>query len=189
MHPFKTFVYCTLVLLSLCCTGYSQEETDYKRSYYAFLGVGWGGQKTAVDLGLLGQISDQDLIGITIDGTQKGQTENLGYIFELSRVKQKTTAAINLLYGKIYKARWGHFSLMTGVSFVNIVEYKTESALFPGYYEGIEKDVTGVAFQGSAMFAKKFAGIGARAFLNVNNTFTYGGFTISFALGRIHYKR
>ncbi len=181
----------TLVLLLLLEEVTAQDakpERKFANSYYAYLGYGWGGQKTANNLGLAAQISAQTLLAADISFTRKAATEGDLFISQVSPVKQTTSISYSLLYGRIVKYNWGMITLMAGPSYVIATTYETPDAFNPSYYSGVDEKSIGLALNAGIIAAKKFGGLGMNAFLNLNNAYTYGGLTFNVVLGKVHFK-
>jgi hypothetical protein len=163
------------------------DSTRYKPSYYLYYGFGWGGQKVARNGGAVVQISSRSSLALALCGTRKEKTDNVPGLIETSPVEQIISASYALMYGRISKRDWGHFIVMAGPSFVEVTKYEEPDPLFPGNYSGSDESSVGLTTQFTVMPAKKFVGLGANFFLNVNGAFTHAGVTLNLAIGRVNY--
>jgi hypothetical protein len=164
-------------------------DSVYKRSWYVYGGIGWGGQKYASSFGFVAQVGKKSTIALAAQWTRKTSTEDVLYFYLMSPVPQKVGGNISLLYGQIFKYNWGHFILMAGPAYAGVTNYDHPDSLFPDNYAGTDEEGIGLSVQGMLMPSVKFAGFGVNLFLNVNSVYTHGGITFNLALGRINYTR
>lgn len=164
-------------------------DSVYRHSWYAYGGIGWGGQKYASSLGFVAQVSKKSTIALAAQWTRKTSTEDVLYFYLMSPVPQKVSGNLSLLYGRIFKYNWGHFILMAGPAYATVTHYDHPDSMFPDSYAGTDEEGMGLSLQGMVMPSAKFAGLGVNLFLNVNSVYTHGGVTLNLALGRVNYKR
>jgi len=180
-----------LLALLVATASVAQSQTDdsssgYKRSYYAYYGWGFGGQKNAGTFGITAQVGERSTVGIVAHNTYKDP--DYGYYgIDYSEEKQIVSGSFSALYGRLKKLPWGHLSLQAGPSYVTITRYEEEH--WTGDYSGEEDEGFGLLVQGTVLPAYKFVGIGATVFVNVNSVFTHAGITFNAVLGRINYKK
>lgn len=181
---------CLAFVMSIYLSGKAQNSDSlHRKSWYAYGGIGWGGQKYASSFGFVAQVSKKSTIALAAQWTYKTSTEDVLYFYLMSPVQQTVSGNLSLLYGRIFKYNWGHFILMAGPAYVGVTNYDHPDSLFPDNYAGTDEEGMGLSFQGMLMPSAKFAGFGVNLFLNVNTVYTHGGITFNLALGRVNYKR
>lgn len=159
-------------------------QQNYKKCNYAYWGLGWGGQKSARNFGFVSEIANNGVIAFAFQRTWLTELVAGPMIMSsTSPVKQTTSGALSILYGRIIKKDWGHYIFMGGPSVVGATRYDKNTW---GYYSGESVSSVGLLLQAAVMPSRKFMGVGTNLFVNINSGFTHGGVTFNFVLGRVN---
>lgn len=90
------------------------------------------------------------------------------------------TESINLKLGKVVKRNWGVLTFSAGASVVTASQYAVTKELG-------NSTTIGLSIDAKILPVYKFVGLAINPFYNINGIQSYGGLTISLALGKINY--
>lgn len=183
----------------------AQNDSTAKRadsnSYWVDLGLGWGGQGHALDIGFSYEVVPQRILSLRYTGvrTSKRFYDYLFYIPIASYPLGKDASAVEITYGMLIKGNEGIVSFSVGLSLVKVQSGTSErysggydlillSSDVPDDYQFDESSTVGLVVRAQFMPSLRWGGIGISPCININPKYTFAGVTIQLAFGKMREK-
>ena len=190
-----------IMLLSLS-EAFAQEDVLYspgeiKKRYWFDLGLGWGGQGSAFNLGFSYELIQNRLISLRYSGVATNDHCDETVIFiPIESPMGKSADAVELSYGLLRKGRVGLFTFSAGLSYVHLETADGSGPAAPGIpiiystscpanYMVENESTVGLALRAQVLPSWRWGGLGVSPYLNLNPKYTFGAVTINLVLGRM----
>ncbi len=169
----------------------------YKKSYWFDLGLGWGGQGGAANIGFSYEMIPGRFISIHYSGVwTNDHCHEAVLFFPIENPLGKSADSFEISYGIIKKRKVSMLTLSAGLSYINAetgegsgvstqgipILYYTNC---PDNYNVKNESTVGLALRVQFIPAIRWAGIGISPYLNINPKYAFGSVTINVALGRV----
>jgi hypothetical protein len=190
------------LMLSICQLLPAQPDTTgkpvTKKSYWLDVGLGWGGQGTALDIGLSYEFIPRRMISVRYSGVMTND-RYYDYLFLIplaSYPAGEDADAYEITYGVLTKGKAGMMNFSAGLSYVKVQSGSGNAppigfdliftgSTVPGDYELTTSRTVGLALRAQFIPSLRWAGLGISPYLNINPEYAFGSITFQLALGRI----
>jgi hypothetical protein len=168
-----------------------------KKSYWFDLGLGWGGQGNAFDLGFSYEVTPNRLMSFHYSGVATNDCcEEVAFFIPIENPIGKSAETVEVSYGILRKGKISLFTISAGLSYVNVetaggsgpvasgvpVLYYTTC---PANYSAENEGTMGLALRAQYIPSWRWGGLGVSPYLNLNPKYTFGSVTINLAFGRM----
>ena len=195
----------TIMLLShseaFAQTAVAYVPIKIKKSFWFDMGLGWGGQGTAFDLGFSYEVSPNRLMSFHYSGVATNNHCDEGallipIIIPVENPMGKTAKTLELSYGILRKGKVSLFTMSAGLSYVHLENGEGSGpaapvvSLFyyttcPANYTLENQNTMGLALRAQYIPSWLWGGVGISPYLNLNPKYTFGSVTINLAFGRM----
>jgi len=181
---------------------FAQKDVPYapvkiKKSFWFDMGLGWGGQGTAYDLGFSYEVAPNRLMSLHYSGVATNKhCDEIAIIIPIESPMGKSAESVELSYGLLRKGRVSLFTISGGLSYVNVETAggsgpsASSVPLFyytncPANYSVEHQGTMGLALRAQYIPSWLWGGLGISPYLNLNPKYTFGSVTINLAFGRM----
>jgi hypothetical protein len=184
----------------LCAQPDTTRKHLTKKTYWLDLGLGWGGQGSAIDIGLTYEMVPQRTISVRYSGVVTNH-RYYDYLFVIPVANYpggEDADAYEISYGILGKGKVGIMNLSAGLSLVKIKSGTGDGPpigfnVFGGSdrpvdYELTKSNTVGLALRAQFVPSLRWAGLGISPYININPKYTFASMTFQLALGRIKPK-
>jgi hypothetical protein len=169
----------------------------YKKSFWFDLGLGWGGQGGAANVGFSYEMIPGRIISIHYSPVwTNDHCDEVVLFFPIENPLGKRADALEISYGIVKKRKVSMLTLSAGLSYVKVetsegsgpstqgipILYQTGC---PDNYTVKDESTIGLALRAQFIPSIRWGGIGISPYLNINPKYTFASFTINAALGRM----
>ena len=92
-----------------------------KKSFWFDLGLGWGGQGTAFDLGFSYEVAPNRLMSLHYSGVATNKRcDEIAIFIPIESPMGKSAESVELSYGILRKGKVSLFTISAGLSYVNV---------------------------------------------------------------------
>jgi hypothetical protein len=179
----------------------SVETLRPRKSYWFDIGLGWGGQGSAFDIGLSFELRPKRIISFHYSSVVTNQ-RCYDYLFfvPIADYPLGTDAdAYDISYGMVKKGKAGIMTFSAGLSYVKIesgtgdgpqigFDYVFTGSSRPVDYKLAKDNTLGLVLRGQLIPSLRWGGLGVSPYLNINPKYTFGSITVQLAIGRIRPK-
>ena len=168
-----------------------------KKSFWFDMGLGWGGQGTAYDLGISYEVTPNRLISLHYTGVATNKhCDEIAIFIPIESPMGKSAESVELSYGFLRKGKVSLYTFSAGLSYVNVETAggsgptASNVGLFyytncPANYSVETKGTVGLALRGQYIPAWLWGGLGISPYLNLNSKYTFSSVTVNLAFGRM----
>jgi hypothetical protein len=172
-----------------------------KNSFWFDLGVGWGGQGTALNLGASLQVKPKSFVTLRYaDVSTNEYCNEIALFIPISNPLGRTAESLEFSYGALKKGRHHIMTMSVGLAYVNIKDAGGDEDPVGGsggifYYSYCPADyhvestkTMGLVLQGQFIPCARWGGIGINPYININPEYVFAALTINMAFGRLRQK-
>ena len=182
---------------SFAQTNVATAPIKIKKSFWFDLGLGWGGQGTAYDLGFSYEVAPNRLMSLHYSGVATNKhCDEIAFFIPIESPMGKSAESVELSYGILRKGKVSLFTISAGLSYVNVETAggsgPTASSvpLFyytncPANYSVEHEGTVGLALRAQYIPSWLWGGLGISPYLNLNPKYTFGSVTVNLAFGRM----
>jgi hypothetical protein len=199
----------THLAILLCLITYhsvlAQTETavtlNSRKSYWFDIGLGWGGQGSAFDIGLSFEVRPKRIISLRYSSVVTNQRcyDYLLFVPIADYPLGEDADAYELSYGMLKKGKAGIMTFSAGLSYLKIqsgtgdgppvgFDYILGGSSRPVDYKLAKYNTVGLALRAQFIPSLRWGGLGVSPYLNINPRYTFGSITFQLAIGRIRPK-
>lgn len=202
MKTFAPIAMISAIMLLSLSDAFAQNDVatapiKIKKSFWFDLGLGWGGQGTAFDLGFSYEVTPNRLMSLHYSGVATNDhCEEAVFLFPIQNPMGKSAETVDLSYGFLRKGKVSLFTMSAGLSYVNVETAggsgPTGSGVFiiyyttcPANYTAEHEGTVGLALRAQYIPSWRWGGLGISPYLNLNPKYTFGSVTVNLAFGRM----
>jgi hypothetical protein len=194
----------TLLMFIACQFVSAQQDTIKhvaKKSYWFDVGLGWGGQGSAFNLGLSYEIVPKRIISLHYSGVVTNhRCYDYVFFFPIADYPLGEDAdAYEITYGVLKKGKAGIMNFSAGLSYVKIqsgggdgppigFDFILTGSSRPVDYKLAKYNTVGLALRAQFIPSIRWGGFGISPYVNINRRYTFASISFQLALGRIKPK-
>jgi hypothetical protein len=200
----KTYIAILFILIS-GCSAFAQTDAVVKlvpkKSYWFDIGLGWGGQGSAFDIGLSLEVKPKRIISFHYSSVVTNQRcyDYFLFIPVADYPLGEDADSYEISYGVLRKGKAGIMTVTAGLSYLKIqsgtgdgppigFDYVFTGSSRPIDYRLAKHNTFGLSLRGQFIPSLRWGGFGISPYLNINPKYTFGSITFQLALGRMRPK-